>query len=104
MIAASTPIADVVALALGVAVIVGLYLLPTLIAFQRERPHKAGVLVINVFFGWTFLGWVISLAMACWSRPSPSVVPQGAAPSGWYPDPTSGSHRWWNGCEWGPPT
>ena len=41
-----------------------LYFVPSIIAYKRERPNKGSVLVLNVFLGWTFLGWVLALAMA----------------------------------------
>jgi hypothetical protein len=28
--------------------------------------------------------------------------PTSAPPAGWYPDPTSGVTRWWDGVQWGP--
>ena len=38
------------------------YFLPTIIAIFRDH-HQLGVIaVINLFFGWTFIGWVVSLA------------------------------------------
>ena len=47
---------------LGVAFVV--YLLPALIARTRLCEDSSMVVVINVFLGWTIIGWVISLAMA----------------------------------------
>jgi hypothetical protein len=46
-------------------IIIGLlYFLPTLIASHRKHHQQASIFVINLFLGWTFLGWVIALAMA----------------------------------------
>lgn len=46
--------------------IVGLviYFLPTIIAFKRHHNNTASIAVLNLFLGWTFIGWVIFLAMA----------------------------------------
>lgn len=41
------------------------YLLPTLVAALRDHHNTGMIAVLNFFLGWTFLGWVISLAMAC---------------------------------------
>jgi hypothetical protein len=41
-----------------------LYWLPAFIAYRRNTVNKGGVLIVNLFFGWTFIGWVIALAMA----------------------------------------
>ena len=61
--------------ALGGAVAViagaGLYLLPSLIA--GKKPNANTVFVVNIFFGWTVVGWVIALAMAV-SNPKQTVV------------------------------
>lgn len=51
-------------LALGLtasAVIFALYLLPTLVAFLRKHHNKAQILLLNLFLGWTFLGWIGAL-------------------------------------------
>lgn len=47
------------------AVVAPIYLLPAIIAEKRNHRNKLSITILNVFFGWTFLGWVISLAMAC---------------------------------------
>ena len=40
------------------------YILPTLIASERNRRHTIGILLVNLFFGWTFLGWIAALLWA----------------------------------------
>ena len=40
----------------------GVYFLPTLIAIFRSHHQWGAIAVINVFFGWTFIGWVVALA------------------------------------------
>ena len=41
------------------------YFLPTIVAVARKVTHQGSVIVINLFLGWTFIGWVVALAMAC---------------------------------------
>lgn len=43
---------------------VAFYFLPTIVAFLKKTPSKASVVIINLFLGWTFIGWVVALAMA----------------------------------------
>lgn len=47
-------------------IIVGviLYILPTLIASRRNMPHLGSIAVVNVLLGFTYVGWVVALAMA----------------------------------------
>ena len=42
----------------------GLYLLPTLVAVSNKKRNAAAVFVLNLFLGWTFLGWIIALVWA----------------------------------------
>lgn len=52
-------------LTIGLAVLALLYFLPTIVVLMRRAHDVAGVvIVLNLFLGWTFLGWVASLAMA----------------------------------------
>lgn len=48
---------------------IGLYFLPAIIAMARHTHNSTGILLINIFLGWTFIGWVIALAMAICSTP-----------------------------------
>lgn len=41
-----------------------IYFFPTIVAILR-RVHVGQVVVINLFLGWTFIGWVSALVAAC---------------------------------------
>jgi hypothetical protein len=62
----------VLASALGGAVLVllGLYFVPWIIGAARKVQNIGSVVVVNVFLGWTFIGWVVALAMAARSVPA----------------------------------
>lgn len=58
-------VGGVLGLGVGIALLLGaaaLYFIPAYLA--RKKRNASTVLVINIFFGWTFVGWVIALAMA----------------------------------------
>jgi len=55
---------------IGLLILIGLYFLPTIIAAVRHVPNVGSVVVINLFLGWTLVGWVVALAMAARSIPS----------------------------------
>jgi hypothetical protein len=44
---------------------IGLYFLPTIVAVSRKVTNQGSIFVINFFLGWSFIGWVVALAMAC---------------------------------------
>ncbi len=58
--------------------VIALYLLPTIVAISRKMPNMGSTIVINVLLGWTFVGWIIALAMACGSqhRGQPQIIIQ----------------------------
>jgi hypothetical protein len=41
------------------------YLLPWAIAATRGKSNATAILLVNFFLGWTFIGWVAALVMAC---------------------------------------
>jgi hypothetical protein len=57
---------DVLAVAgfvLGLAVSVFGYFLPTILAYgHKQVPNFGSIFVVNLFLGWTFIGWVVALA------------------------------------------
>jgi hypothetical protein len=40
------------------------YFLPTIIALLRRKPNAGGILLLNFFLGWTFIGWIVALVWA----------------------------------------
>ncbi|QQK77618.1 superinfection immunity protein [Salicibibacter cibarius] len=46
---------------IGIAVAIGIYGIPTIIAFTRNHKNKTAILALNILLGWTFLGWVACL-------------------------------------------
>ena len=46
-----------------------LYFLPTIIAAVRHTHNTAGILLLNLFLGWTVVGWFVALMMAIFSIP-----------------------------------
>ena len=49
---------------LAIALILGIYFLPDWIAQSRGHPNRGSIFVLNLFLGWTFLGWVAALIWA----------------------------------------
>jgi Superinfection immunity protein len=56
---------------------VGFYFLPAIIAAVRHTHNSTGILLLNLFLGWTMVGWFVALLMAIFSRPfyGPYYVP-----------------------------
>lgn len=90
------------------------YMLPWAIAASRGKANHGAIAVINLLLGWTFVGWIVALVMACLSHQvvgpgSTVIVAQqftGAAPAssmvpaGWYPSPDQHGHQYWDGQSW----
>ncbi len=49
---------------LAIALILGIYFLPDWIAQSRGHPNRGSIFILNLFLGWTFLGWVAALIWA----------------------------------------
>ena len=48
----------------AIAFIIGIYFLPDWVAQSRGHPDRGSIFVLNLFLGWTFLGWVAALIWA----------------------------------------
>jgi uncharacterized paraquat-inducible protein A len=46
-------------------ILLALYFLPAIVASARGHHNSGSIFVLNLFLGWTLIGWVIALAMAC---------------------------------------
>jgi len=56
--------AGLILLLIVFAISVFVYSLPSLIAFRRLHNQRVSILVLNVFLGWTFIGWVTAIVWA----------------------------------------
>jgi len=41
-----------------------LYFLPFAIAFNKKRANTGAIFALNLFLGWSLIGWVIALVWA----------------------------------------
>lgn len=44
--------------------LIAIYLLPWIVAMARHRVSAGAILMANILFGWTVLGWVICMIWA----------------------------------------
>jgi hypothetical protein len=80
-----------------VSVSVALYLVPVMVGVARHAPDLAAIAVINILLGWTFVGWVLALALAMRSaspsRPMVQLV-QNLPPGGGWAELQGGHQPW----------
>lgn len=85
------------------------YCIPAIVARAREHRQMIPIVLLNLFLGWTLLGWVVALVWACMAQPEPVAgapvafrempAPSGGA-GGYEPPRRAGSaapaavHRW----------
>lgn len=110
----------IVATAWVCAVLTVGYLLPWAIAATRGRSNQAAVGLVNLFLGWSLIGWIVALVMACqahavvaatpnvtvvlaqqFPQPGYSVPPPVAGPpASWYQSPAGTGQEYWDGIAW----
>ena len=47
-----------------VVTVLAAYFAPWIIAVSRKQGNAAAIGVLNLFLGWTFIGWVVALVWA----------------------------------------
>lgn len=74
-----------------ILLVVAAYFLPTLVAWQRKH-NVSGVLIVNFLVGWTMIGWIIALVMACGTDKTQNITVINQAPGAPAPlfDPRTG--------------
>ena len=58
------PLGQMILLVIALFFVLAFYFLPTIMAIKRKSPHTTTVLIINFFFGFTLVGWIIALVLA----------------------------------------
>ena len=46
-------------------IIIFIYFVPTIRAYIKRNKHAEAIMILNLFLGWTFVGWVVALVWAC---------------------------------------
>jgi hypothetical protein len=46
------------------------YFVPTIVAFSRAHHNAGAICALNIFLGWTVVGWVTALVWSL-TRPAP---------------------------------
>jgi hypothetical protein len=46
-----------------------IHFLPTIIAALRNARSVVPIFLVNLFLGWTVIGWVVALILACTNDP-----------------------------------
>ena len=67
----SAIIAIFVVVSPGIAAL--LYLTPTILAQRRDHPQRRAIVAVNLFFGWTLVGWALALGWSIVARKSPAL-------------------------------
>ncbi len=82
-------------------------------AATRNKSNTLAIGLLNFFVGWTVLGWIAALVMACSHEGGVQVnniayavapampaqaTPQGPPAAGWYPEGVG--QRYWDGMRW----
>ena len=104
----STP---VVVISWIVTLFTSLYMLPWAVAASRGKANQWSVFLVSLLLGWTVVGWVVALVMACTAHrhllPGTMLgyapvaqLPPAPPPAGWSPNPRGPGSRYWDGNRW----
>lgn len=48
-----------------ITLLIGVYFLPLIVAVTRNKRNMLAISMLNLFAGWTLLGWLAALIWAC---------------------------------------
>ena len=83
------------------------YFIPAFVAYGRHNTNAGAVLVIDIFLGWTLIGWIVALAMAAGGTTRDQaaarvyVAPPGPSTAA-APVISPDGRSWWDGTSWKP--
>lgn len=73
-----------------------LYFLPAFLA--RNKSNFTAILLVNLFLGWTFIGWIVALIWALSSDPQRPAAPQQQPPASVPPQAVPGATFFCSAC------
>lgn len=51
-------------MSVATALLLVIYFLPSLVSVNRKRENTGAIIALNLFAGWTFIGWIVALVWA----------------------------------------
>jgi hypothetical protein len=58
----------IIAVIVIVFIVTLIHFVPTIIAFKRGAASRWIIFLVNLFFGWTIIVWLVTLIWACEGR------------------------------------
>jgi hypothetical protein len=55
--------------------VLAFYFIPTIVGYINHQPNVQAIAVVNIFLGWTLVGWVVALAWAFAAQKAISEAP-----------------------------
>lgn len=90
----------IVATAWVIALLTAGYWLPWAVAATRGRANQLSIAMVNLLLGWTGIGWIVALVMACQPHALVGPLPYEGPMPGWYPAPAGYGQEYWDGRAW----
>jgi len=59
-----------------IVICAAIYFAPTIIAIRRGHLQILPIGLLNVFLGWTLIGWVCALIWSATAKPQPIIIQQ----------------------------
>ena len=53
----------------GVLIFVWIVFIPTYIAYYKKKQNRFAIFILNLFLGWTFVGFVVALVWSLTKEP-----------------------------------
>jgi hypothetical protein len=77
-----------------ILVMFAIYFLPAIVAHIRKHPQETAIGLLNIFLGWTLLGWVVALVWSATAQPIAAPVRQLEPGENPYKDGTPQAQQW----------
>lgn len=56
-----------------ILMILFIYFIPTFVAYSRKHKNALAIFILNLFLGYTFIGWVVALIWAVYNTETTKV-------------------------------
>lgn len=70
------PNVALIVIAWVIATVTFFYMLPWAIAATRGKSNQLAIGLVNFLLGWSLIGWIVALVMACGAEPHQTIVVQ----------------------------